>query len=164
MLLAGLPSDEAKFTPTTWFSLPVIALDFPLEFAGFFPREKSQKTREKSGAFRENSGKKSRFSPRYSAPKRHSILFLQTFLCINTHVPPRQGFPARPTPTRPAPTRPVRPHPARPPPPGPPPPGQLRPAPPPNFSLSTDFFQGATGFFPRAGTGIFPRAGTHLLR
>ena len=36
--------------------LDVIAPDFSLEFAGFFPQEKSRKTRKKSGAFRENSG------------------------------------------------------------------------------------------------------------
>ena len=35
----------------------VIAPDFSLEFAGFFPREKSRKTREISGTSREKSGK-----------------------------------------------------------------------------------------------------------
>ena len=35
----------------------VIAPDFPLEFAGFFPREKSGKTREISGTSWEKSGK-----------------------------------------------------------------------------------------------------------
>ena len=69
------------------------------------------------------------FFPRYSAPKQHSILFLRTFLCMNTHVPSRQGCTARPTPTRPAPTRPARPHPARQPPPCPRPPCPLQPAP-----------------------------------
>ena len=37
--------------------LQVIAPDFSLEFAGFFPREKSWKTREISGSSREKSGK-----------------------------------------------------------------------------------------------------------
>ena len=35
----------------------VIAPDFSLEFAGFFPREKSRKTTEISGTSREKSGK-----------------------------------------------------------------------------------------------------------
>ena len=35
----------------------VIAPDFSLEFAGFFPREKSRKMREISGTSREKSGK-----------------------------------------------------------------------------------------------------------
>ena len=120
------------------------------------------------------------FSPqaRYSAPKQHSILFVRTFLCINTHVPPRQGFPARPTPTRPTPTRPThphpaRPHPARPPPPCPPPPGPLRPA----QARSTtcdQIFNSVPNLAPWPGVlpdfslvqepDFFPRAGTHLLR
>ena len=45
----------------------VIAQDFPLEFAGFFPREKSRKTREKSAAFRENSGKHSSLRNRWKS-------------------------------------------------------------------------------------------------
>ena len=60
------------------------------------------------------------FFPRYSAPKRHSNLFLRTFLCINTHIPPPPGlpYPACPHPARPhlaQPTRPAstRPAPAR---------------------------------------------------
>ena len=43
--------------------LCVIAADFSLEFAGFFPREKSGKTRGKSGVSRKKSGKKYRFFP-----------------------------------------------------------------------------------------------------
>ena len=37
-------------------ALPVITPDFSLEFAGFFPREKSRKTREISGTSREKFG------------------------------------------------------------------------------------------------------------
>ena len=40
----------------------VIPPDFFLEFGGFFPREKSRKTRGKSGAFRKNSDKNTGFS------------------------------------------------------------------------------------------------------
>ena len=54
----------------------VIEQDFPLKFAGFFPREKSGKTRGKSGISMGKSGKNTRISPLYSAPKRHSSLFL----------------------------------------------------------------------------------------
>ena len=50
-----------------------------------------------------NPAKNTGFFPRYSAPKRHSSLFLHTFLCRNTHVPPPPG-PARPRPpSRPGP-------------------------------------------------------------
>ena len=38
------------------FATLVIAPDFSLEFAGFFPREKSRKTREISGTSWEKSG------------------------------------------------------------------------------------------------------------
>ena len=40
-----------------YVTIRVIAPDFSLEFAGFFPREKSRKTREISGTSREKSGK-----------------------------------------------------------------------------------------------------------
>ena len=60
-----------------------------------------------------NPAKNTGFSPRYSAPKRHSSLFLRTFLCRNTHVPPPPGpgphpalarhpGPARSSPLRPS--------------------------------------------------------------
>ena len=50
-----------------------------------------------------NPAKNTGFFPRCSAPKRHSSLFLRTFLCRNTHVPPPPG-PARPRPpSRPGP-------------------------------------------------------------
>ena len=71
--------DNEKFQMCMARKFKVIALDFPLEFAGFFPREKSGKTREISCTFRKKSGKNTGFSPRYSAPKRHSSLFLRTF-------------------------------------------------------------------------------------
>ena len=150
----------------------MIAPDFSLEFAGFFPLEKSRKTREKSGAFRENSGKKYRIFPSGSLFSSET-----TFYPIRTNVfmyqyarPPPPGLPRQAHPHQ------AHPHPAHSPPPGPPPPGppaptlpaSTRPAPAcsgplhhlrPNFQLSTKFStlaRGATGFFPRAGTGFFP--------
>ena len=148
----------------------VIAPDFPLEFTGFFPRKKSRKTRGKSGAFRGNSGKKYRiFSSLFSSETAFYPIPTNVFMYEHARHPPPGLY-------RPAHPHPARPHPARPPPPGPPAstrPASTRPAPArsgplrhlrPNFSLSTEFFPGATGFFPRAGTGFFPRAGTHLLR
>ena len=139
----------------------VIPPDFFLEFGGFFPREKSRKTRGKSGAFRKNSDKNTGFS--LAILLRKGIL---SYSYERFYVSTRTSPPARPTHTRPASFRPV---PAR--------SGPLRHLRP-NFSLSTEFFPGATGFspgatgffpgatgfYPRAGTGFFPRAGTHLLR
>ena len=148
----------------------VMAPDFPLEFAGFFPRKKSRKTREKFGAFRGKCGKKN--TGFFLAIQLRNCVLSYSYECfyVLTHTSPPPGLlrpahPTRPTPTRraptwPAPTRPAHPHPAR-----------LHPARSsplrhlqPNFSLRTEFFpgatrffQGATGFFPGA-TGFFPRA------
>ena len=71
-----------------------------------------------------NPAKNTGFSPRYSAPKRHSSLFLRTFLCRNTHVPPPPGpgphpgpachpGPARSSPLRPSGPAPPFPSPGR---------------------------------------------------
>ena len=55
--------DNEKFRMCMARKFKVIAPDFPLEFAGFFPGEKSGKTREISYTFREKSGKKYRIFP-----------------------------------------------------------------------------------------------------
>ena len=80
--------------------------------------------------------KNTRFFPRCSAPKWHPILFLRTFLCINKHVFPPPGLPSPALPHQ-ARLHPARPAPAR--------PGSLCHLQP-NFSLSTEFYPGATGF------------------
>ena len=112
----------------------VIAPDFSLEFAGFFPREKSRKTREKSGALRENSGKKYRIFPSlFTSETAFYPIPTNVFMYEHArHPPPGLYRPAHPHPAHP---HPARPHPARPPPPGPPAstrprsPGPLQPAP-----------------------------------
>ena len=96
----------------------VIALDFSLEFAGFFPRKKSGenpvKRRENPVPPRKNPVKYTKKIPRYSAPKWHSSLFLRTFY-VGIRTFPRP--PARPGPG-PIPARPAiaarRPRPSRP--------------------------------------------------
>ena len=91
----------------------VIALDFPLEFAGFFPRKKSQKTRGKIGALRENSGKKYRIFPLLFSSETASYP-IPTNVNVSTRTsppPPAHPHPAHPTlpaSTRPAPARPGR--------------------------------------------------------
>ena len=56
-----------------------IAPDFPLEFAGFFPRENPGKRGKNPVLSGKVPVKNTGFFPRYSAPKRPSILFLRTF-------------------------------------------------------------------------------------
>ena len=73
----------------------MIAPDFSLDFAGFFPREKSGISREKFGTSRKNLVKNTGFFPRKTAPKLYCSIFLCTFLCRNTHVFPPPP-PARP--------------------------------------------------------------------
>ena len=100
----------------------VIAPDFPLEFAGFFPREKSRKTRKNSGAFRENSGKKYRIFPSLFSSETAFYPIPTNVLMYQHARPPPPGMP------RPARPHPARLHPVR--------SSPLRPAPPP----ATDFF------------------------
>ena len=79
----------------------VIAPDFFLKFAGFFPREKSCKTRKKFGtsslAPGKNSVKNNGFSLRYSAWKLHSRLLIRTFY-VGKRTSPAPPPPARPGP------------------------------------------------------------------
>ena len=121
----------------------VIALDFPLEFAGFFPRKKSQKTRGKIGALRENSGKKYRIFPLLFSSETASYP-----IPTNVNVSTRTSPPRRPTPTRPTP-------------PCPPPPGRLQPvlaAPPPatEFFPQYQIFPWCYWIFPSCRNRIFP--------
>ena len=76
----------------------VIAPDFPLEFARFFPREKSRKTRENSGAFRENPGKKYRIFPSLFSSET-AFYPIPTYVFMYEHArPPPPGLyrPAHP--------------------------------------------------------------------
>ena len=85
----------------------VIAPDFPLEFAGFFPREKSRKTRKNSGAFRENSGKKYRIFPSLFSSETAFYPIPTNVLMYQHARPPPPGMPRPARPTRPASTRPA---------------------------------------------------------
>ena len=57
----------------------VIAPDYPPRIRMIFLSKKSGKMREISGTSRESPVKNIEFSPRFSAPKRHSSLFLHKF-------------------------------------------------------------------------------------
>ena len=95
----------------------VIALDFPLEFAGLFPRKKYQKTRGKFVAFRGNSGKKYRiFSLLFSSETAFYPIPTNVYVSTRTSPPPARAAPPGPPPpgpphpaasTRPAPARPA---------------------------------------------------------
>ena len=132
----------------------MIVPDFPLEFAGLFPRKNFGIFREKIRYLPGNIRLKiSNFFPRHTALKLHSSLFLSTFLCRNRHVPPNPAGPARPQPPSwpSTPSRPARPDPLWP----------SGPAP------ATKFFPGSVrGFSPRMrerGKKSVQKEKTHLL-
>ena len=120
----------------------MIAPDFPLEFAGFFLREKSRKTREISGTSREKSGKYS-----LGIQLLNGILaYSYARFYVGTRTSPTPGPAPAPIPARPA-------IPARHP--GPPLPARSSPAVrhlQPNFSLNTVFFPEHTGSREKFGT------------
>ena len=133
--------------------------DFPLVLPDF-SRGKNPVPPQK------NQVKITRFPPSYSAPKQHSILFLQTFFLSTRTSPPGQPTPTPPVPhpacPHPASHHLASPHTAR--------SGLLRHLRQ-NITLITefsgvvqDFSRVLPEFFHRAGTGFFPRAVTHLLR
>ena len=142
----------------------MIAPDFPLEFAGFFPRKNPVKRGGNPVPPGKNPVKNTGFSPRNSAPKRRSSLFLRKFY-VGTRTSLRPGpsrpailarpaIPARPViPARPAiPARPSWPAPAQ-------RSGNY-------FRAQYSFFPGHTGFFPRVrerGKNSEQKEKTHLL-
>ena len=68
----------------------MVVTDFPLDFAGFFPLWKIPVCRGKIPVPPEKNQVKNTVFFEQTAPKRHSSLFLCTFLCRNTHVPTAQ--------------------------------------------------------------------------